>query len=80
MWHDQGNESLIEHIEFFTSYSTSLKMLHFDPNSINIGHLVTELNYHCQVHNNFPANRGTGTIMHRDHTNELYTMFILGWY
>ena len=31
------------YIEFLTSYSTSLKMLHFVPNPTKIGHLVTEL-------------------------------------
>ena len=33
----------IFNIEVFTSYSAGLQMLHFDPNPIKIGYLVTEL-------------------------------------
>ena len=41
----KGNESLVENFNFYflTPLSQNLKMLHFDANTITIGHLVTEL-------------------------------------
>ena len=41
----KGNESLVENVNFYflAPLSHNCNMLHFDPNPITIGYLVTEL-------------------------------------
>ena len=41
----KGNESLVENFNFYflAPLSQNFNMLHFDPNPITIGYLVTEL-------------------------------------